>query len=274
MWPRPARSSWPTTRARTNLSIKVTAEPVKFTFDERFGEAPAEEEVDHAAAEIDRLRRQVDEAHRSGYAEGLEAGRGEGQQAAVSGLEAQIAQTVDAVSRALAHLLHQHAQVVERLEMGAVQLGHRLARAMAPAALERFADAAVEDVLTQAVRDARDAPALTLFVAPDLVEPVRERLSDVIEGLGYTGQVSLAGDGTLATGDARVEWHNGGAEFSSDRLAKAVDDAVHSLLRSIDGADDQGPVTGHSAADAPAADGAPGDTTTPDGTSAGRPDKT
>jgi flagellar assembly protein FliH len=76
-------------------------------------------------------------------------------------------------------------------------------------------------------------PKVTIKVAPGLVEAVKEKTEGLAERAAFDGKLGVAGDASLAPGDCRVEWGDGGAERDQSRAWAQIDQAVEAALGAL-----------------------------------------
>jgi flagellar assembly protein FliH len=95
-----------------------------------------------------------------------------------------------------------------------------------PALAAKGAGAEIEAFVKKCLAEALDEPRVVLRVANDVYEPVCSQIEAVAAATGYPGRIVLLADETLAGGDARLEWADGGAERKLDHLLGEVDAAM------------------------------------------------
>lgn len=192
--------------------------PVKFQFTTAF-----DNDAERRRAEEERKRREELEAARArGFAEGRAQGREEMRQA----LEAKMAAALDNLAGAAERLFAARAELQGRLEKEAAVVAHQLARVLARSLIARFPLAEIEALLKEAMAAARREPRLVARVPADLVEPLGARLDRLRMEAGFAGDVVLLGEETLAIGDCRIEWPDGGAERDLAALEAEIAEIV------------------------------------------------
>ena len=114
-----------------------------------------------------------------------------------------------------------HAEI-EALRDEAAKLALAMARKIAPAALAALPAGDVEIALRQAMHQAIAEPRITLRAAPQVIEVLEPRLTDIAHEEGYDGRVLFAADPTMTGADCRIEWRGGGAERSEQTIEEAL----------------------------------------------------
>jgi flagellar assembly protein FliH len=75
-----------------------------------------------------------------------------------------------------------------------------------------------------------DEPRLVVRVADALLDPLNESLQAARSSAGFEGKIVLLADDSVANGDIRIEWADGGAERDSTRLWREIDEIVARAL--------------------------------------------
>ena len=118
-----------------------------------------------------------------------------------------------------------HAEI-EALRDEAAKLALAMARKIAPAALAALPAGDVEIALRQAMHQAIAEPRITLRAAPQVIEVLEPRLTDIAHEEGYDGRVLFAADPAMTGADCRIEWRGGGAE----RCEQTIEEALSALI--------------------------------------------
>lgn len=196
----------------------------KFLFDTAFasGKAPREQKPKPQFTEAD-----------------LAAARGEGQQAgfemgreqAMRDVARRAAEALEAVAGQLSRIDEAQAGAAAEIRTDAARLALAIAAKLAPSLIARRPLAEIEAVVADCLAQLPTEPRVVVRVAEPLVQPLAERIDDLVRRSGFSGAVVLLGEPGLALGDARVEWADGGAERSLARILGAVDEAVERFCR-------------------------------------------
>jgi len=193
--------------------MKATA---KYLFDEDFasGEKPTITLVEHE-------RRRADaesQAYRSGFA----AGQEQAQQDAVQNIAASLAVIADGLSRLDGALT----AIETRLETEAVEVAVAVAAKLAPALLAREPFVEISALATDCFQHLVSIPYVAVRVGPAIYDAAREKIEEISRARGFEGRLAVVSDETLAPGDCRIEWADGGVTRDQSATASAIDEMV------------------------------------------------
>jgi flagellar assembly protein FliH len=209
--------------------------PHKFLFDQSFDlpDAPRAGGARRAAPspppEPTFSRAELEAVHQ----EGVEAGRAAALAEAARSTEARIAESLSSVAADIGELLAARQRYADEAQRSACEVMAILLHKAVPALSRKAPLAELEALLSDCLREAFDEPRLVLRVADALFEPLQQRLGAITTAAGFAGKVVLLADETLGSGDARVEWAEGGAERDTRRLMRDIDEALARALDSI-----------------------------------------
>jgi flagellar assembly protein FliH len=193
--------------------MKATA---KYLFDEDFasGEKPT-----MTVVEAERRRADAEsQAYRKGFSAGEEKAQGDAAQRATAALSV-IADGLERLDRALSG-------IETRLETEAVQVAVAVGSKLAPELIAREPLTELSALATECFRHLVKAPHVTVRVAADLYETAKERLTEIATGRGFEGRLVVTADTSLAAGDCRIEWTDGGLARDRAATLAEIDDAV------------------------------------------------
>ncbi|MEQ8397717.1 hypothetical protein [Thalassobaculum sp.] len=212
--------------------------PRPFTFDYSFDDGAderrkAEEDAKKRAAQEAKSNRpptftqeQLEQAKVEAHA----AGRQEGMDDAMAGIEQQIARTMDATFSRLPKVFEEHAAWTKAMEVDALRLAVALMRKLAPELSRNSELPEVERIIREAFGFLTEQPKVMIRVAPTLEEALRDKVALMASRVGYEGQVVLVGDPELPTDDCRVSWQAGAVERSLDDTWDQIDQIVGRAL--------------------------------------------
>src|SRR5215831_11231432 len=188
----------------------------KYMFDEDFaaGEKPTITMVEHE-------RRRADaesQAYRQGFAAGEEQARHE----AAERIAAALAVIADSLGRLDGAL----ASIETRLETEAVQVAVAVAAKLAPALIAGEPFAEVSALATECFHHLVSTPHISMRVGPDIYEMAGEKIEEVARARGFEGRLAIVCDETLASGDCRIEWTDGGVIREQATTASAINEMV------------------------------------------------
>ena len=155
-----------------------------------------------------------EDGRRHGYIEGAEA----------AGIHSTSA--IDAMSKGLDQLAALQAEANAQIQKDAVRLAMAVLRRALPATAAKYAFDEVTHMVEEVVSHVLDEPRIIVRVVEALVEPVRERMTEVALSHGFEGRVVVQADPRVELGDVRVEWTDGGAERDMGRLMADIEGIV------------------------------------------------
>jgi len=193
--------------------MKATA---KYLFDEDFasGAKPTITLVEHE-------RRRADaesQAYRTGYA----AGQEQAQQEAAQRIAAALAVIADGLNRLDGALT----AIETRLEIEAVEVAVAVAAKLAPALITREPFAEISALATESFHHLVSTPHVVVRVGPDIYDTAKEKIEEIASSRGFEGRLAVTPDESLAPGDCRIEWADGGVNRNQAATASAVDEMV------------------------------------------------
>ena len=193
--------------------MKATA---KYLFDEDFagGEKPT-----ISLVEAERRRADAEGvAYRNGFAAGQAQAQGETAQHAANAL-ALIADGLSRIDRALAG-------IEARLETEAVEVAVAVANKLAPELIAREPFAEIEALAIDCFRQLVKTPHVAVRIGPDIFATAKEKLEEIARARGFEGRLMVEADSTLAAGDCRIEWSEGGVTRDSAATLSSISDVV------------------------------------------------
>jgi len=188
----------------------------KFLFEEDFatGEKPT-----ITIAEHDRRRQDAEAvAYRNGFAAGQAQAENETNQ--------RIAVTLALIGDGIGRIEHALASIEARLETEAVEVAVAVANKLAPELIAREPFAEISALATECFRHLVATPHVAVRVGRETFDGTRERLEEIARAHGFEGRLVVAPDDTLAPGDCRIEWSDGGVNRDRAATQAAIDDAV------------------------------------------------
>lgn len=192
------------------------ATAAKFLFETDFarGETPTMTVVEHE-------RRRADAeavAYRNGF--------GAGQAQARTEIEQQIATTLGVVADRLDRLSRGLYGIEARLEVEAVEVAVAVARKLAPELIARQPLAEIAALATECFRHLAATPHIAVRVNESILDAAREKLDAAARGHGFEGRLAVIADPSVAPGDCRIEWADGGINRDRTASETAIAEAV------------------------------------------------
>ena len=193
--------------------MKATA---KYLFDEDFaaGEKPTITMVEHE-------RRRAD-AESQAYRQGFNAGQQQAHQEATQ----RMADALSVIADGLGRLDGALTAIETRLETEAVEVAVAVAAKLAPALIAREPFAEIAALATECFHHLVSTPLVTVRIAADIHETAKEQIEEIARHAASTAGWPSLSDESLAPGDCRVEWADGGIIRDSTATASAIDETV------------------------------------------------
>ena len=172
----------------------------KYLFDESFasGEKPTITMVEHE-------RRRVD-GESQAYRTGFTAGEAQAQQDAAQRTAAALAVIGDGLARLDGALT----AIETRLETETVEVAVAVAAKLAPALIASEPLAEIAALATECFHHLVATPHVAVCVGPAIYEVAKAKVDEIAQGRGFEGRLAVISDETLAAGDCRIEWTDGG----------------------------------------------------------------
>lgn len=193
--------------------MKATA---KYLFDVDFaaGEKPTITMVEHE-------RRRAD-AELQAYRQGFNAGEQQAHQEATK----RMADALSVIADGLGRLDSALTAIETRLETEAVEVAVAVAAKLAPALIAREPFAEIAALATECFHHLVSTPLVTVRIAADIHETAKGQIEEIARSNGFDGRLTVISDESLAPGDCRIEWADGGIIRESTATASAIDETV------------------------------------------------
>ena len=193
--------------------MKATA---KYLFDVDFaaGEKPTITMVEHE-------RRRAD-AESQAYRQGFNAGEQQAHQEASK----RMADALSVIADGLGRLDSALTAIETRLETEAVEVAVAVAAKLAPALIAREPFAEIAALATECFHHLVPTPLVTVRIAADIHETAKGQIEEIARSNGFDGRLAVMSDESLAPGDCRIEWADGGIIRESTATASAIDETV------------------------------------------------
>jgi flagellar assembly protein FliH len=209
--------------------MKATA---KYLFDEDFaaGEKPTISLVEHE-------RRRAD-AESQAYRQGFTAGQEQAHQEATQRMADALSTIADGLDRLDGALT----AIETRLETEAVEVAVAVAAKLSPALIAREPFAEIAALATECFHHLVSTPLVTVRIAAEIHETAKMQIEEIARTRGFDGRLAIISDESLAPGDCRVEWADGGIIRDHTATTSAIDETVARYIaaRNMPAAQDSG----------------------------------
>jgi len=196
----------------------MMASPQKYLFDVSF-DTP--DQLSGPAGRMDArfTRADLDAARAAGIVAGRDAALAE----AAAGTEQRAAAALEALEHGIAAIVAAREALAHHVETEALAVLRAVLQRAVPALCRADPLAELEAMVTGCISELIEEPRLVLRVSDALFDAVQRRIAGLAQSAGYAGKIVLLADETLADGDGRVEWADGGAERDTRRIAQDID---------------------------------------------------
>ena len=162
-----------------------------------------------------------------------EQGRMAGLQEASQMLEQTVGMALATAAHHLVSLGAAQAAETEAMGQEAAAIAVSIVKKLHPQFARRFGVAEIEAAVMDCLTHLDRVPKITIKVAPGLVDGVRDKTRGPMQQVSFDGKLLVVPDSSLAPGDCRVEWGDGGAERDQSRAWAQIDAAVEAALGAL-----------------------------------------
>lgn len=207
----------------------------KFLFDTSFETAREREAKARAAAEAEAAaepvaptfsEEELEAARQAAFAEGKAAGLAEAEESHSK----RLAETLAALPPHLEGLIQQLEAQEDERRRSALDAAVTVVRKLFPRLAREGGMEEIQAVVEACLERLRDEPRLVIRSADQDLDILRERIEQSAQHAGFEGKIVFLADETIASGDVRVEWADGGAERDQSALWKEIDAIIARAL--------------------------------------------
>jgi flagellar assembly protein FliH len=201
-----------------------TAQPRKFTFDQRFDSGPSGTRPSAPKVKRFYTPEEVEAVRAAAYAEGkgsLEAVTAQAQSVALG----QIAEATMAALRTMDML-------AAEARADAMQVALLSARRIAESALARYPLDSIEETIAQCLAQIAHEPRVVIKVNADVADALRARIGQLTDDIGFAGRIVISAEPHLSHADCRLEWTDGGIERNAGVIAERVESHLARFIES------------------------------------------
>lgn len=187
----------------------------------------------------------LESAQKTAWEDGFAAG----EQAALTRMEHRRVEATAALILHLQNVGDTQKQAISHIESQATFLAQHVIARLFPALTTRVGTDEIAHLIKDIFAEAIQEPRLVVRVAPDLLEIIQAIVIETARHSGYDGKHLVLADPTLAPGDCRIDWSDGGVERAPKEILATLDTAIARSLAHFDqtvGAK-TGPVPDHAA---------------------------
>ncbi|MDJ0948516.1 MAG: FliH/SctL family protein [Alphaproteobacteria bacterium] len=205
-------------------------EAEKFLFDASFDAKNGSSVDDRARLEEERRREEQEQALTELRAAAFEEGRQAGFAEANQSIAQATAQTLANIRTAMDALHGEREAIKAQMQTGAAEVALALMRKFLPEFVRRNSLEEFEGLIQSALAELLGEPRVVVRVHDGMLDPIRERIDGIAGRCGYDGDVVLLADPELQPSDCMIEWADGGAERSTERLWQEIEAAASRMI--------------------------------------------
>lgn len=198
--------------------------PAKFLFDVDFS-APDKKEKAATAAEI---AAKVAEAEARAYRAGYDAGQRESKAES----DRRVALALEEIGIAIKGIASRIAGIENRMETEAVDVAVAAARKLCTELIAREPLGEITALVSDCFSHLVSTPHLVVRINDSLYEAARTQIERLAAHAGFEGRLVILAEPTIATGDCRIEWADGGVVLDRAAIEAKITELVGRYMAS------------------------------------------
>ncbi|MFH0299240.1 FliH/SctL family protein [Bradyrhizobium sp. 31Argb] len=203
------------------------AAPAKFLFDTDFSAPAKSRERAATAAEI---AQKVAEAEARAYRNGYDAAQRE---AKVEN-DRRAALALEEIGLAIKNIASRFSGIEARMETEAVDVAVSVARKLCAEMIAREPLGEITALVSDCFSHLVSTPHIVVRINDALYEGAREKIERLATQSGFQGRLVILAEPTIATGDCRIEWADGGIVLERATIEAKINELVGRYMASRD----------------------------------------
>lgn len=201
------------------------AAPAKFMFDMDFSAPDRAREKAATPAEIaQQVAAAEARAHRDGFAAGQREAKAESDRRAALALEE--------IGVAIKGIASRFAGIETRMETEAVDVAVAVARKLCGELIASEPLAEITGLVRECFSHLVSTPHLVVRINDALYEGARERIEKLAKQSGFEGRLVILAEPTIANGDCKIEWADGGVVLERATIDTKINELVGRYMAS------------------------------------------
>jgi flagellar assembly protein FliH len=194
---------------------------------------PAEPEPEIFSLSEEELLQRDEESFLRGMQEGLAKGRIEGDATGYGRAKSEIEYDIQAVMAVCAQIsgnLNSTMQMFEESLKQSAQYASMLALGVARKMMGDVPEsqaAQIQAFIGENLQSLYTTPSLRVIVAESIHKPISEKMALIARQSSYRGEIEVAIDEAMQTGDCRIEWKNGIAERDVSEIWRVIENTIN-----------------------------------------------
>jgi flagellar assembly protein FliH len=199
--------------------------PAKFMFDMDFSAPDKTREKAATQAEIaQKVAAAEARAHRDGFAAGQREAKAESDRRAALALEE--------INVAIKNIASRFAGIENRMETEAVDVAVAVARKLCNELIAGEPLAEITGLIRECFSHLVSTPHLVVRINDALYEGARERIEKLAKQSGFEGRLVILAEPTIANGDCKIEWADGGVVLERTAIEAKINELVGRYMAS------------------------------------------
>ena len=201
------------------------AAPAKFLFDTDFSAPAKSRERAATAAEI---AQKVAEAEARAYRNGYDAAQREAKVES----DRRAALALEEISLAIKAIAARFSGIEARMETEAVDVAVSVARKLCGELIAREPLGEITALVSDCFSHLVSTPHIVVRINDALYEGAREKIERLAAQNGFQGRLVILAEPTIASGDCRIEWADGGMVLERATIEAKIDELVGRYMAS------------------------------------------
>jgi flagellar assembly protein FliH len=201
------------------------AAPAKFMFDMDFAAPDKTREKAPTAADI---AQKVANAEAKAYRDGFDAAQREAKVES----DRRAALALEEIGIAIKGIAQRFAGIENRMETEAVDVAVAVARKLCSELIAAEPLAEITGLVSDCFSHLVSTPHLVVRISDSLYEEARERIEKLAKQSGFEGRLVILAEPSIATGDCKIEWADGGVVLERAAIEAKINELVGRYMAS------------------------------------------
>jgi flagellar assembly protein FliH len=201
------------------------AAPAKFMFDMDFAAPDKTREKAPTAADI---AQKVANAEAKAYRDGFDAAQREAKVES----DRRAALALEEIGIAIKGIAQRFAGIENRMETEAVDVAVAVARKLCSELIAAEPLAEITGLVSDCFSHLVSTPHLVVRISDSLYEDARERIEKLSKHSGFEGRLVILAEPSIATGDCKIEWADGGVVLERAAIETKINELVGRYMAS------------------------------------------
>jgi flagellar assembly protein FliH len=201
------------------------AAPAKYMFDMDFAAPDKTREKAPTAADI---AQKVANAEAKAYRDGFDAAQREAKVES----DRRAALALEEIGIAIKGIAQRFAGIENRMETEAVDVAVAVARKLCSELIAAEPLAEITGMVSDCFSHLVSTPHLVVRISDSLYEEARERIEKLAKQSGFEGRLVILAEPSIATGDCKIEWADGGVVLERAAIETKINELVGRYMAS------------------------------------------